>query len=309
MARDPSLPDNRNHDSDSPYSRAHFRDFDSRERDQSDQSQSRVSGALRAPVAKPHDRDAKSPIPFIRGRAILYDRDRGYRITSAQAHLLRDLAKFRIVAVHDLGEFVYANREQQAVAELRNLVRQGLARLAVFEGPEATPMELATLTRAGRRLVRANSLVAPEQATYCDFVNPKEANHDADLYRMYQAEAAQIESEGGEPLRVVLDYELKKNINREIARYGPSARAEIAARHALSVVDGKIPLPDLQIEYATRDGDLARVNLELVTEHYGGRSVSQKARAGFRLYTPHGEARRLWRVLDQHQLTADTCSL
>jgi hypothetical protein len=305
MPRDPSPLDNRNHDPDSPHTHERFGDIDSRE---SGPCQSRASGAPRPPVAKHHDR-LESHIPFIQGRTILYDRDRGYRITFTQARVLCDLAKFRIVAVHDLNEFVYRNRQERVVPELRNLVRQGLVRIAVFQGPEATPMELATLTRAGRRLVGANSLVTPEQATYSGLVKPKEANHDADLYRMYQAEAARIEGEGGEPLRVVLDYELKKNINREIARYGCLATPEIAARHALSVVQGKIPLPDLQIEYATRDGDVARVNLELVTEHYGARSVSQKVRAGFRLYTPHGETGRLRRVLDQHELTADARSL
>lgn len=306
MPRDPSPLDHRNHDPDSPYAHDRFGDIDSRE---GDQYQSRGSGAPRPREPKRHDRDAGPHIPFNYGRAVLYDRNRGYRVTLTQAHGLRDLAKFRVIAVHDLTEFVFRGREERVVRELRNLVRQGLARIAVFQGPEGTPKELATLTRAGRRVVDANKLVIPEQATYSGFVKPREANHDADLYRMYQEEAARIESEGGEPVRVVLDYELKKNINREIARFGRSAMPEIAARHALSVVRGRIPLPDLQIEYATRDGDVARVNLELVTEHYRGRSVGQKVRAGFRLYTPHGETDRLRRVLDQHELTADILSL
>jgi hypothetical protein len=97
--------------------------------------------------------------------------------------------------------------------------------------------------------------------------------------------------------------------NREIARLGTDARPEIAARHGLQVVRNKILIPDLRIEYETREGDAARVNLELVTEHYRGRHVADKVRAGFSLYTPHGEADHLRRVLDQHELTAEILSL
>ena len=140
-------------------------------------------------------------------------------------------------------------------------------------------------------------------------MRPKEANHDADLYRLYQKESARIQQEGGRVSRVVLDYELKRKINRDIARLGASARREIAERHGLRVVGKKIPVPDMRIEYQTATGEMARVNLELVTEHYRGRHVSDKVKAGFSLYTPHGEADHLHRMLDQHELTADILSL
>ncbi len=94
-----------------------------------------------------------------------------------------------------------------------------------------------------------------------------------------------------------------------MARFGTPARKEIAERHGLRVVRHKIPIPDMQIEYETRGGDMARVNLELVTEHYRGRSVAEKVRAGFSLYTPNGEADHLRRVLDQQELTAEILSL
>jgi hypothetical protein len=54
---------------------------------------------------------------------------------------------------------------------------------------------------------------------------------------------------------------------------------------------------------------MARVDLELVTEHYRGRSIAAKVLAGFSLYTPRGEGDRLRRVLDQHELTAEIHSL
>ena len=202
-----------------------------------------------------------------------------------------------------------AGQRELADRDVQNLVRQGIARKGTFNGPEANPHELLTLTKRGHRLLRANRLASKNQAAYYGFVKPREANHDADLYRLYQKEAARIEERGGRNLRVILDYELKRRINREMARLGTEARPEIAARHGLQMVGNKIPVLDLRIEYETRDGDTTRVNLELVTEHYRGRHLADKVHAGFSLYTPHGEADHLRRVLDQHELTADILSL
>ncbi len=41
-------------------------------------------------------------------------------------------------------------------------------------------------------------------------MKPRELSHDAQLYRLYQAEAGRLEDEGGRITRVVLDYELKR---------------------------------------------------------------------------------------------------
>jgi len=193
--------------------------------------------------------------------------------------------------------------------DLRNLLRQGLIRKGRFDGPEHTPRELVTLTKAGLRLLRTNRLVPRDQAVYHGFVKPREANHDADLYVLYQKETARIEAKRGRPVRVVLDFELKKKLNHDFAKFGVEARKEIAARHGLRVVQGKIPVPDMRIEYEKPDGEMARVDLELVTEHYRGRSIADKVRAGFALYTPRGEGDRLRRVLDGQELTAEILSL
>ena len=68
-------------------------------------------------------------------------------------------------------------------------------------------------------------------------------------------------------------------------------------------------MPDLRIEYETRDGDLGRVELELATEHYRPHQLAEKVHAGFSIYTHSGEADHLRRVLDQRDLTADILSL
>ena len=168
---------------------------------------------------------------------------------------------------------------------------------------------MLTLTKEGHRLIRANRFVPEAQSIYYGFVKPKEANHDADIYQLYQKEASKILDEGGKNLRVVLDFELKKKLNRDFATFGAESRQEIASRHGLLVVGEKIPVPDLRIEYETRDGEMARVDLELATEHYRPSQLAEKVRAGFSLYAPRSEADRLRRVLDQRELTAEILSL
>lgn len=269
--------------------------------------ETRARANVHSPQREPNERDSQ---PHFRdGRAVLYDRDRGYRLSASEIRTITELGKFRIIAANDLAQHSYGDNRDDAARDIENLVRRGLVRKGTFEGPEASPRELLTLTKRGHRLLRANRLVSPTQATYHGFVKPREANHDADLYQLYQKEAARIETQGSRNFRVVLDYELKRKINREIARFGAAARPEIAARHGLEIVGNKIPVPDLRIEYETRDGETARVNLELVTEHYRGRHVAEKVHAGFSLYTPRGEADRLRRVLDQRELTAEILSL
>jgi hypothetical protein len=249
------------------------------------------------------------PIHSPCGRTTVYDRDRGYRLRESEMRTIAELGKFRVIAREDLAQHAYHGRRQQFEQDRQSLIRKGLVRQGTFEGSEGSPRELLTLTRRGHRLLRATGLLPATQEVHHDFASPREANHDADLYRLYQKEAPRIEAQGGRNLRVILDYELKRNIHRDVANLGGQAQAEIAARNGLRVVSNKIPLPDLSIEYEDCQGETARVNLELVTEHYRPRQIAEKVRAGFSLYTPRGEADRLRRVLDQHELTADILSL
>jgi hypothetical protein len=262
------------------------------------------------PSRNPESRPQAPPdVRFDDTRGLLYDRDHGYRLRDSEIRALVDLGKFRIVGVDDLRTHAYAGHRDQMQEDLRNLLRQGLVRRATFEGPEHTPRELLTLTKRGFRLLRANRLVPKDQAIYYGFVKPREANHDADLYRLYQKEIVRILKEGGRNPRVLLDFELKRKINRDIAKLGREARPEIARRHGLRVVRGRIPVPDLRIEYENPGGEATRVDLELATEHYRGRSLADKIKAGFSLYTPRGEADRLRRVLDGQELIAEILSL
>jgi len=128
------------------------------------------------------------------------------------------------------------------------------------------------------------------------------------------AHAEKIEQVGGRLTRIILDYELKRDLNRELAALSPElqtdeARERIAGRHGLSLVNGKIPVPDMRVEYDTADMEHRNVDLELATRSYRSRSLAEKAKAGFSLYARRGEVQRLRRVMAEREITAEILSL
>ncbi|MGH9685476.1 MAG: hypothetical protein ACRD5K_00090 [Candidatus Acidiferrales bacterium] len=271
----------------------------------------------RIPDRNPQDdRDPESirnlhpPDPrFYDNPSLFRGRDRDYRLRRYEEHALADIGRFRVVATEDLAKYLYEGHSVELERDLRSLARQGLIHHKAFEGSDGSTRELFTLTKAGYRLLRAHHVLPETQSAYHGFVTPKEANHDADIYRVYQIEGRRISRGGGRKFRVILDFELKRKLNRDFATFGKESQQEIAARHGLRVVNGKIPVPDLRIEYETPEGAMARVDLELATEHYRPRQLAEKVRAGFSLYAPRSEADRLRRVLDQRDLTAEILSL
>jgi hypothetical protein len=247
-------------------------------------------------------------------RTVYELRGRTYRLRNSEIATMVDLGKFRAVASEDLAEFAYGGNNDRMRPDVENLVRQGLVEMKSIPHEETGSRKLLTLTKNGHRFLTQTQSAGKGQALYHGFAKPREAHHDADLYRLYQKAARKIERQGGKNLRVVLDYELKKRVYHDLAKLGPDrASAEskraIAEQHGLQVVRGKIPLPDVRIEYDTLDGERARVDLELATGHYRGRTLAEKVRAGFSLYAHRDDVSKLKRVLDQHELTAEILSL
>jgi hypothetical protein len=247
-------------------------------------------------------------------RAVYEQRGRTYRLRNSEIATMVELGKFRVVAREDLAEFTYGGDTDRVRPDLENLIRQGLVEMKSIPHEEMGYRQLLALTKNGHRFLTQTQSVGSGQALYHGFTKPREAHHDADLYRLYQKAAAKIESQGGRNLRVVLDYELKKHLYRDLAKLGKDSNSldgkhAVAERHGLQVVRGKIPVPDVRIEYETRDEERARVDLELATAHYRGRNLSEKVRAGFSLYAHADEVSKLKRVLDQRELTAEILSL
>ena len=268
------------------------------------------SDASHSPVREP-DRPGT---PTAETRTVYELRGRTYRLRNSEIATMVELGKFRAVAKEDLAEFAYGASDDRMRPDVKNLVRQGLVESKSIPHEETGSRQLFTLTKNGHRFLTQTESAGKGQALYHGFAKPREAHHDADLYRLYQKAAAKIEGHGGQNLRVVLDYELKKRVYHDLAKLGPDRASgegpqTIAEQHGLQVVRGKIPLPDVRIEYDTPDGERARVDLELATGHYRGRMLTEKVHAGFSLYARADDVRKLRKVLDQRELTAEILSL
>jgi len=228
-------------------------------------------------------------------------RNRHYTLNPSELGTLKEIATFRAIPTQDLAEYRYQGSLKLLSSDMRTLITQALVKPETFYERDRTQPEKSqvfTITREAAALLNKHF---PSQRAYSHVSKKRELMHDSLLYRMYQKEAAKITAKGGTNLHPVLDYDLKKEINRQLARARNLPRAEqqrirqaAAEQHGLKLVDNKIALPDLRIEYEDRNGDRAQIDLELVTEHYKSRHIAQKANAGFSLYSSgDGKARSL----------------
>lgn len=239
------------------------------------------------------------------------DRNKTYSLRDSEIHALSEVGKFRVVAAGDLAEFAYNGDRARVENDVESLIRQGLMKVTMIADPEHNPTQFVTLTKEGHKLLSRGKVLPSDQATYHGLKKPKEAFHDVDLYRLYHKVSDEIESRGGRVLRVQLDYEMKQELYARLARTSKdknrnseTLRKEIAERYHLKIVSGRIPIPDLRIEYVNQnENEIQRRDLELATEHYRPRGLSQKARAGFQIYARHGETDRLRRIRDDRELT------
>jgi len=219
------------------------------------------------------------------------------------------LGKFRVVPEDDLARFGYQGNYTQMESDIRSLSRQGLVEQRTIEGHSSYSTKVLTLTKDGHRLLERAQLVSSRQATYHGLVKPKEARHDADLYRLYQKVAREIERSGGKVRRVILDFELKKDLYQALSRMRPDKdpryeRISIANQFDLKVVDGKIPIPDLRIEYEDDCRDVRRLDLEIATRDYRPQGLGEKAKAGFHMFARQQDHAKLRRVLDTQEISA-----
>jgi hypothetical protein len=262
------------------------------------------------PGAPTSPEETRSP----EARKVYELRGRTYRLRTSEIAAMVEIGKFRIIAMEDLREFAYQGDKTRMRPDTENLLRQGLVQMKSVPHEETGSRRLLALTRAGHRLLKEAQIVGKNQVIYHGFTKPREAHHDADLYRLYQKAAGKIERVGGWNLRVVLDYELKRRVYHDLAKLGPdrasaASKRSIAEQHGLHVVREKIPLPDVRIEYETPDGERARVDIELATSHYRLGNLAEKVRAGFSIYARPSDVSNLRRVLDQRELTAEILSL
>jgi hypothetical protein len=104
-----------------------------------------------------------------------------------------------VVSVEDLAKFNYAGDRSRMESDLRNLTRQGLVAQRGTSALQKESRQVLTLTKQGQRLIRRHGFVPEDQTIYSGLVKPKEADHDADLYRLYHKAAGEIARKGGKP--------------------------------------------------------------------------------------------------------------
>ena len=251
-----------------------------------------------------------------RERTEIHNRDRSYSLRPSEIHTLTEVGKFRVVAVEDIAKHGYGGDRSRLDSDLRNLIRQRLVARRDTSVVKKESQQVLTLTKEGKRLIRRHGFVLDDQAIYSGFVKPKEADHDAALYRLYHKAADDIERKGGKVLRVQLDYELKEKLYRKLGKAkaqgeGQMQHSKEAFAHQLQlpVVHGKVSFPDVRVEYATEEMEIARVDLELATAHYHAGHLAEKARAGFQIYARSEDAAGLRRVRDDREIMTAILSM
>jgi hypothetical protein len=244
------------------------------------------------------------------------DRDRAYSLRPSEIRTLSDVGKFRVVAVKDLVNLGYSGDHRGMDGDLRNLMRQGLLQRGGTSALKKESQQVLTLTKRGQRFLHRQNLVPNDQAVYSGLTKPREANHDAALYRLYKKAAQEIERNGGKVLRVQLDYELKKNLYQKLgktqtedAHKNQQSKVAFAEEFHLPVVNGRVAFPDVRIEYANEEMEISRMDLELATGNYHASHLAEKALAGFQIYARPMDAEGLRKVRDEHEIMTSILSL
>ncbi len=248
---------------------------------------------LDRPFVPPRDRPSRHLQQDIGQRQVYQYRGHDYRLSHNEITVLRDVGRFRILDSQDLARFVYRGEQDTVKRDLRHLEDNKLIRFISLPGRDRT--KYATLTKAGKDLFRDNFNRIPGQEIYSGTKKLREAEHDAAVYRAYQAEVERMEEHGVRPRRVRLDFELKRDIQRDLARARQkdgkdllTAKREVAAMHHLVTVDNVIQIPDLRIEYEGSElemgGGTGEVDIEYVSDHYKPGQITAKRAAGFVLY-------------------------
>ena len=255
------------------------------------------------------DRSTSQKDSSDRFRTTYRDRNREYSLCESEVRTLIDLGKFRVVPADDLARLGYRGDRSRMENDVQHLRHQGLIEQRSIEGHESDSKQVLALTKEGHKLLSRQKFIPDGQAIYHGFVKPKEARHDADLYRLYHKVAGEIDEVGGKVRRVVLDYELKQELYRKLSQIDRNKklayeRIRVANEYDLKVVNDKIPVPDLRIEYEDECRDLRRLDLEMATRDYRPQGLAEKAKAGFHLFARQQDHPKLRRVLDTQEITA-----
>jgi DNA-binding transcriptional ArsR family regulator len=249
----------------------------------------------------------------------------GVHLRPQEIKALSELGRFRVVAVRDLAETVYGGDRSALERDLDYLEKKGIVTLrsvnARRDGSWRQPerIQVVTLTRPGKKMVRQVGTLRQDQQLYAGLVKPREVEHDTQIYRAYLKEMERIESLSGSNPRVVLDFEIKRNVQRALyaqrkadpERDVNEIKEQVANEFNLPYVDNQIQIPDARIEYDLDQGSrVGSSDIEVVTGAYRPGHLRGKAQAGFRLYAGARDRARLVRdIEDEHHMLHEILDL
>ena len=254
----------------------------------------------------------------VRSRHHLQPDIAGLRLHREEKTLLGEAGRFRVISVKDAARAIYAGDERALRSDLRFLESRDLISVDIVNARRdgrsrsVERIEVITLTRAGEKLARLNSDFSSDQKFYHGLVKPREAEHDVQIYRAYRKEWQKIEKEGGSNPRVLLDFELKSQVQKAIhaARKAEPERdmnevkQQVAAEQQLPFVDGQIQIPDARIEYELDQGSRTGFSdIEVVTAAYRPGHLRAKAQSDFQTYASGRDAASLSHKIEgEHHL-------
>ncbi|HEU5402151.1 MAG TPA: hypothetical protein VFU86_12390 [Terriglobales bacterium] len=247
------------------------------------------------------------------------------RLRSEETRMLGDVGRFRVITARDLAETIYGGNRGQMERDLAYLREKHLADTNFINARrdgQNRPVEriqVVTLTEEGRNVLLRTRQFRYDQEIYAGLVKPREAEHDAQVYRAYLKEWERIEKDGGSNPRVVLDFELKADIQKAIhARQKAepdedlsAIKQQVAEQFDLKFIHDSIQIPDVRIEYDLDQGTRSGYSdVEVATAAYHGRHLAAKLQAGFRLYASASDRATLTaRIEDDHDMMRDILDL
>ena len=245
-------------------------------------------------------RDRERPLLGNHRRAVPLG-DRTLRLRESELRTIEEIGTFRAIAEEDLLKHRYAGRrDSYEPRDLRSLARQGLVErqhVAIGKARERTPA--VTLTTEGKQLAEQESALGNERRQ--EFPRRfRQAGGTRARARALPRLPSRTGTHRSRPAAPSTGSYSITNWKRDVysALGGQQAgdderfaelQRQVAEQHNLRVVDGKVPLPDLRIEYRDAAGASARVDVELTTEHYKSGQIAAKAQAGFALYSLAGD--------------------
>ena len=293
------------------------RDYDSRDRDDFNIYNDRwlddprdVDDRERDVGRDDHPRDHDPREPFVEGLELPHGLDRQlvqdsrehlYELNGEDSRMLATIGAFRVAVERDLDAVRDPDWDPHDDT-LKHLRDQGLIEFA----PINDDVRAVVLTEDGRDLLEANRRERDEdderQEFHSGVSNPRELEHDSQVFEAYREVEARLRDEGADISRVVLEVDLRREYQEWLQEHNkgnpdsdgrpdrdPREIEAWARQHDLPYIDEHVRFPDFRIEYE-RDGRDHHEDVEVMSEHYRGAYAAGKGQCGFTCYSGGGSS-------------------